>query len=203
MASAGGISRATLGGLSNENKQINVDSILFNAETPQITEFMTSFQWLEQDYGPKERPTDIGLQIEFLKNKNNGIKAWLVIAPQRKESFGEPLKFKALPDLAIKSRKRMEGRGFQQFGEPDIRALAEYLAGLDRPDKKHITTPGSETAKLKDKKCGILLIYPVRENEKDPVSIGFEILYPENDLGYAMHFRTQDRSGRVVVSTPK
>ena len=215
MASAKVISNATLGGRSNENKQINVDSVYFKTDTARIIEFLTSFQWLEQDYKPTERPTDIGLQIEFLRKAKHGIKSWLVVAPQRRESFGTPLELKDQPPLAVKNRQRMEERGFQQFGEPDIRALAEYIAAVNRPEKKqsdpnekptekrHIVAPEKNTEALRDKHCGVLLIYPARPAESDQISIGFEILYPDNDLGYAMHFTTLNRSGGVVVKTPK
>ena len=215
LSTAKKLSRHILGGQSNKGKKINVDSIFFKTDTARIIEFLTSFQWLEQDYKPTDRPTDIRLQIEFLIKARHGIKSWLVIAPQRQKSHGTPLKLKDLPELAVKERQRMEERRFQQFGEPDIRALAEYLAGVKLPEnnqidpnekleeKKHIVTPEENTGKLSDKHCGILLIYAVRPEKEDPVSVGFEILYPDNDLGYAMHFTTQNHGGGVVVTAPK
>src|SRR5207249_914659 len=113
---------------------------------------------------------DTKLQIEFLKEEKHGIGGWLILAPQRKKSFGGPLKFSAVTDLAVKERRRIEGRGFQVFGEPDHRTIAEFLSGIE-PGASNLMSPNAATKSLRNEYRGVLLLYPVREQEGNKVSI--------------------------------
>jgi hypothetical protein len=48
------------------------------------------------------------------------------------------------------------------------------------------------------------LLYPVREQEQDGISIGYELLFPENDLQYEVNFSVVRAGGNppVVIKTP-
>ena len=41
---------------------------------------------------------------------------------------------------------------------------------------------------LQNKHRGVIVIYPVRENPKDSVSIGFELFFPNNQLPFELNF---------------
>jgi hypothetical protein len=52
-----------------------------------------------------------------------------------------------------------------------------------------------------NKHRGIVLLYPVREEEKARVAIGYELLFPDNQLGFDLNFtvRRRDERDRVIV----
>jgi hypothetical protein len=192
-----------LGGKSQKkNKPVEITALVHEATNSQVGAFLEAFRWLETDYKYPERPADTNLQIEFLEKQKHGIKSWLVVAPQRKVSFGEPLQMKGLPSLAVKERHRVENRGFQVFGEPSHRLVAEFLAKVDATNDV-LVSPDSQTTKLQDPKRGVLLLYPVRENPGDEIAIGFELQFPENNLGFDLNFSVRRRSEMraVVVDT--
>jgi hypothetical protein len=166
-----------------------------------VIEFLESYRWHESEYKHTERPSDTNLQIEFLQKQKHGIASWLVLAPQRKISFGSPFDVKGVGPLSVKERHRTdEGRGFQVFGEPVHRAIAEFLAGVQlEKDKPRLVSPNKTTAALRNTSRGILLLYPVREDEADEVSIGFELLFPENNLPYDLNFTVRRKSERSAI----
>jgi hypothetical protein len=57
---------------------------------------------------------------------------------------------------------------------------------------------------LRDQHRGILLFYPVREKATEGVSIGFELLFPKNNISFDMNFtvRRKTESARIVVNDP-
>jgi hypothetical protein len=185
-----------LGGTSVDSKNIEADSLLFGATNEQLIAFLKDYRWLETDYRYPERPTDIGLQIEFLENQAHGITSWLVMAPQRKDSFGSPLKLKGVGDLAVKRRGRFAGRGFKVFGEPDHRTIAEFLAGI-QTGKPTLVLPNAVTKPLRDVHRGIVLLYPVREEQKGKVSVGFELLFPANELEFDFNLTVRHKAERA------
>jgi hypothetical protein len=194
----------TLGGLEQNGHALNVDSQIFEATTEALSDFIRDFHWLETDYLHPDRPDDISLQIEFLRRGDHGIRSWLILAPQRRQSFGDSIKLAdAVDPLKVKLRHRVEGRGFQQFGEPGHRALGEFLSGLTRSDKRHVAKPNKQTLELRDPRRGVMILYPVREFERGHVSIGFELLYPANDLPQLTGFSVRRRSDRVVVQAER
>ena len=186
---------------AGESKTNSIRAIVFQASTPDIRQFLLDYRWLEE-YKYPHRPTEVELQIEFLKTAAHGIKSWLVIAPQRKESFGPSLQLHG-KDFAVKNRSRVAGRGFNVFGEPDHRKIAEFLAGIkagiDSDKKPAVEEADPSMKELASKHNGIMLFYPVRdkdEGEKGAISIGFELLFPNNALPYEVSF-TVDRKSEV------
>lgn len=198
-----GLGRNTVGGQSSKGKAISVEALLFEASNADLVTFLNSYRWLETDYVYPARPADVGLQIEFLEKQKHGITSWLILAPQRKASFGAPLSVKGVDDFAVKLRNRIPGRGFKVFGEVDHRLVAEFVAGVepDEADKARLAQANGPTQALHDPHRGVLLLYPVREQQTDVVSVGFELLFPNNDISFDLNFtvRRKAESARVVV----
>ena len=124
-------------------------------------------------------------------------------APQRKTSFGAPLSVKGVGDFAVKLRNRIPDRGFKVFGEIDHRLIAGFLAEVepDEPDKPRLASANAPTQALHEPHRGIFLLYPVREQPTDDVSVGFELLFPKNDIAFDLNFtvRRKAESAKVVV----
>jgi hypothetical protein len=194
------LGRISLGG-TWKSKPVEMTTVVREATNDVVIEFLRSYRWHESEYKYPERPSDTNLQIEFLQERKHGITSWLVLAPQRKVSFGSPFDVKGVGSLSVKERHRSEeGRGFRVFGEPNHRVIAEFLAAFRiEKDKPHLVSPNEATAALKNASRGILLLYPVRENEADDVSIGFELLFPENNLAYDLHFTVRKKSEKSAI----
>jgi hypothetical protein len=192
-----------LGGVTSKQKTITAETFVFEATNAQLVAFLKAYRWLEDDYKYPEQPTDASLQIEFLEQQKHGITSWLIMAPQRKISFGNAEKVGKSVKLAVKKRQRDEGRGFQVFGEPDHRKIAEFLAGIEpEPGKSKLTSPSRVTGSLQNSHRGVCLLYLVREEPHDKVSIGFELLFPNNQLPFDTNFtvRRKSESLRIVVA---
>ncbi|SET90520.1 Z1 domain-containing protein, partial [Variovorax sp. OV084] len=181
------LDRQELGGACNNGKTIRADAWLAEIPNNALIDFLEAYRWLESEYEYPQRPADITLQIEFLQQQAHGIVSWLVFAPQRIKSFGRPLAVQGAAKLAVKERARIEGRGFQVIGEPAHRVVAGYLAGQS-PREVELTSPNAATTALLDTQRGVILLYPVREAEKADVSVGFELVYPENRLDNGLSF---------------
>jgi hypothetical protein len=129
--------------------------------------------------------------------------SWLVFAPQRKDSFGDPLKLGGLGEFAVKERQRIEGRGFQVFGEPAHRMTAAFLAAVSSNDskKEQLTNANAATSALRDEHRGVMLLYAIRQHRADPASIGFELLFPQNNLPFDIDFtvRRKGESATLVM----
>jgi hypothetical protein len=187
----------TLGG-KFRGKSVETVAVVREATNAAVVEFLSQYRWLEAEYRHPERPTDTNLQIEFLQKKKHGIESWLVIAPQRKSSFGDPRHITGVGALTVKRRSRIEGRGFRVFGEPIHRLVAEYLVGVE-PGSSNLVSVNGITQELRNSKRGIVLLYPVREQEKDEISIGFELLFPLNGLPFDLNFTVRRKSERSEV----
>ena len=182
---------------------MNAETFVFEATNAQLVTFLKGYRWLETDYKYPERPTDASLQIEFLERQKHGITSWLIVAPQRKISYGKAEEMGKSEKFAVKTRQRVEGRSFQVFGEPDHRKIGEFLAGIEpEPGKSKLTSPNAETSSLHDLHRGVYLLYLVREEERDNVSVGFELLFPNNHLPFDTNFtvRRKSEGARIVVT---
>ncbi|SRR6266542_4142570 len=198
------LGKMSLGGQLDDGEKVKKamsEMLLFEMANDALVAFLKGYRWLESEYKYPNRPADAELQIEFLEKQQHGIMSWLVIAPQRKVSFGAPLQIDSVGDFNVKNRQRVSGRGFKVFGEGPHRAVAEFLVSLDQRGKLKLMSPNSETISLCNKHRGIVLLYPVREQENQKVSIGYELLFPDNKLGFDLNFtvRRKDESDRVVV----
>ncbi len=204
LKSAEALGRTLLGGISTNGKPLEATAVLLEAGNGEIVKFLKEYRWLESDYKEKgKRPLDTNLQIEFLTKEKHEISSWLIVAPQRVDSFGERLKFGKV-ELAVKRRRRIEGRGFQVFGEPQHRAIAYYLMGI-KTEGAMLTHANDATKSLQNRHRGVMLLYPVRENESGDVTIGFELFFPENKLPFELGIRARKKTDAITVdaSAPK
>lgn len=201
LRSATKLERALLGGTSAKDVSVRVESLVGSVDTSRIIAFLDSYHWLESEFSYPKRPAEIALQLEFLSKQDHKIVSWLIIAPQRQKSFGQEVILQGLPKLTVKERHREEGgRGFQVFGEPLHRLIANYFAGIDPGDgKDRLGSPNPETSSLHRNHTGVLLLYPVRETEQDEVSIGYELFFPGNKLPFDMNFTVRRRTDAVTV----
>ncbi len=185
-----------LGGATAKGREVQFEAYVLRTTTKDIIAFLSGYRWLEDEFGDKRRPADISFQIEFLGKHRHGITAWTIVAPQRQKSFGPAIQF-GNATLTTKERHREdEDRGFQVFGEPDHRLIGRYLAGLSaQPGKDSLKAPTKETTALARERGGVLLLYPVREDAASTsVSVGFELIYPENDLDFDLNFAVRRKS---------
>lgn len=188
--------------VSDDEAPISIACAVFRASNAEVVRFLSDYRWLEDEFKHPYRPSEISLQIEFLNRPEHGIDSWLIVAPQRQESFGQPLKVNDR-QFAVKKRSRINGRGFKVFGESKHRTMAEFLAGIKYDDAPCVRSPGPAAEKLASSKNAIMLLYPVRESEECPVSIGFEMLFAANNLPFDLGFtvRRKSESARIVVQS--
>ena len=187
----------SLGGTSSENTALDATAIVFETSNDELVAFLKHYRWLETEYEYPDRPTDTNLQIEFLEREKHEITGWLILAPQRRESFGQPLTVRGSA-LTVKQRSRTETKRFSVFGEPVHRTIADFLAGIETGTSE-LTKPNAQTTSLRNEHRGVLLLYPVREEEKGDVSIGFELFFPENTAQFDLSFTVRRRSEQIVV----
>lgn len=177
---------------------------VFKAINSELTNFLKEYRWLEDEFGKSNPTADVGLQIEFLENANHGIKSWVVIAPQSERPFGKNwVSLDKSVKLEVRNRERISGKSgrFKVFGEPRHRAVASFLAELKvvTPDKLHLRTANKVTGELRGKGQGVMLVYPVREDMNANISIGFELLFPDNSLPYDMNFTVRKRNEKEKI----
>jgi Z1 domain len=191
------LGKVSLGGIW-KGKAKETEAAVYEATNKEVINFLARYHWLESEYIHPERPTDTSLQMEFLEKQRHGIASWLVVAPQRQVSFGDSLIVKGVGSLTVKERHRIEGRGFQVFGEPFHRAIAEFLIEIE-PGRSQLVSVNRPTKELLNVHRGVLLLYPVRQHENDEVTIGFELLFPKNGIPFDINFTVRRKSEKAAV----
>lgn len=191
-----------VGNLSDGSKPLTIACVALRTSTTAVIKFLSDYRWLEDEFSYPKRPSEIALQLEFLEKLEHGIKSWLVIAPQRRESFGEKLQVGG-QTFHVKERSRVNERGFGVVGERLHRRMAEFLAGGGFKDEPRVEKAAPSTTVLASKNNAILLLYPARETENRPVSVCFELLFPPNKLSFDVSFtvRKKSESSRIVISS--
>lgn len=204
------VGKQTLGGTllnvkSSKYKNGATECIIFEAPNSAVIEFLEQYRWFESDYKYPARPRDISLQIEFLQKEDHGIASWLLLFPQRNHSFGTLLNLRPSVTLTVKERSRIEGRRFGIFGESPHHAIAEFLLSKNEKQSIRLESPNEATRELFNPKRGIALFYPARETESHPITIGFELLFPENDLPIGIGFTalSPSKGEQIVVPVVK
>jgi len=160
------------------------------AQTRSFIDFLVSFQWLRG-----KQPPGINLQIDFLRKKGNGVSQVLLIAPQLKR----PVAPFWIDNLTVRNREREDDGSdrFQQFGEPLHRAAAEFIT--DKPKRttdssRWIEDPIEDLEELQkhSKSSLVCLLYPCRPKaEKEAITVGFELLFPSNNLPSGLTLTTE------------
>lgn len=193
----------TLSGELSTSRSVKCDAIVLETGTDRIVDFLTAYRWLETDYAYPARPADTNLQIEFLEKKEHGITSWMILAPQRRLSFGDPFHVSSIGDLSVKERYRIPNRGFQVFGEPEHRTFAEYFSGIAE-EKNELVKVDHVAKSLWKAHCGVMLLYPVREKQSAQISIGYELFFPKNNLPFDVNFsvRRKTEPGKPIITAP-
>jgi hypothetical protein len=192
LESADSLGNKILGGLLVGSEKVTLRSRVWRASNEQLKDFLKAYHWLEDDFKYPARPPEAALQLEFLSKQKHGIGSWLIVAPQRLNSFGDELILADKTRLTVKRRDRTVGRGFQVFGEPQHRIVADYLADV-KSKRARLVSPNPATAELQDKNRGVCLLYTVRQRETDAITVGFELLFPANDLPFEIAFRARTK----------
>lgn len=188
------------GTISGGSKPLSIACTVFSASTAAVIQFLSDYHWLEDDFSYPNRPIDITLQIKFLEKQDHCIKSWLIVAPQKRESFGNDFQV-GEHTFKVKRRSRVNERGFGVLGEPLHRRMAEFLAGGGFKSESRVEQAVPSTSELASKNNAVMLLYLARENEGRPVSIGFELLFPPNELTSDVVFTVRQKSegSRIVV----
>jgi len=188
-----------LGGTYENSARDEFTAALRESNLRDFIQFLDAFKWMKD-----EPPTDFQLLKDFLEHRQHGITSCLLVAPQ----LQNPRLNDRWEGLTVKERKRMEGDkgAFQGFGEPRHRAVADYWTGrsVRAITKGRLENANSDTQNLKSASRMICLIYPVRAKKPDGghedfVTIGFEMLFPNNNLPPGLTYTTRVRNNNPVV----
>lgn len=200
-----------LGGTRNDGKTDRIPYYGFEADQKDVIEFLESYRWVEGKFAEGKRPSSIHLQLEFLRREKHGIDSWLVLLPQTVKGESHGPKLKILKELETSVRERNwveEGEGakrLQQVGEPAHRRLAKWMCKIKTIKGCYLEAPLRRDQKnLQDPHRGVLLVYAVRpQDAKGSAIIGFEMLYPENNLAKTIGFSVRDprKADDIIIST--
>jgi hypothetical protein len=188
-----------LGGTYEDGKSHEFIAALREISLQQFVAFLESFKWIKDT-----PPTDFHLLIDFLKTRKHQISGCMLVAPQ----LQNPSLTDRWEGLTVKERKRMEGaKGtFQGFGEPKHRAVADYWTGRSARENipGHLIQPNTETPAFRDSHRMVCLVYPVRAKRPDGghenfVTLGFEMLFPDNNLTPGLSYTTLVKNNNPVV----
>jgi len=202
LVSSSNLGRRGLGGVLDNGENALADCLLFEASNSDFIDFLRAYRWLESEYKHPRRPPDVELQIEFLQNQDHEIVSWLLLFPQRKTSYGTALTIKSVGSLTVKQRSRVAKRRFGIFGESSHHAIAEFFVSKKDKQSIKLAGPNNATKELLNPKRAVALFYPVREEEHRPVTLGFELLFPENNLPFDLSYTVRQRSKQIIVQAP-
>jgi hypothetical protein len=181
-----------LGGRYSDGKNRIWNALVAVTPTTALIDFLAAYQWLD------DSPSgDVALQREFLAEQNHGIVEWLIIAPQMMTKSSVGPEWRKI--FKVKHRQRLPNGRFQLFGEPDHRAVAEFLVGKRELSEPSLSAALEDTASLRKAQRGVILIYPVRDDPSDPITMGFEILFPGNDIPAGVVITTRRNTEDPVI----
>ncbi len=92
----------------------------------------------------------------------------------------------------VKKRSWLGAR-FGVYSEPRHLAVARYIAGIQAQEGVNLKKADRKTKELKRIGRGVCLFYPVRNEKREKISIGFTLVYPENALGFMETLSVQKR----------
>lgn len=141
-------------------------------------------------------------EIEFLEGQrgNPRINDWFIMAPQL-ETMPPDWPKKKVPSMTPFTVKKRDRRGLSiTYSEPDHMLAARYIASLtDKVDR-----PVSWLKRARKSNRGVMLFYPVKSEEDTFVTIGFALVFPQNQLSKKLEWTVKDmnHSDDVVVDNP-
>lgn len=183
LLSASGLRRVSLNAVVGE-KERAFPAFVGNSSTKEVLRFLKGYKWAGNTFGVIQR------EIDFISNStgkaNPGIDEWLLMLPQLITDAEStwPVKEHA---LTVKYRSRIGDNGrFKAFTEPDHKKLMGFLCDVEGGKSKNAAT----LALKKSRQAGIL-IYPVKGDKEKEVSIGFSIVFPNNNIGIKLRWTVE------------
>jgi hypothetical protein len=176
--------------------------------TERLIAFLKSYRWF--DPRTRENGNPLQLQIEFLEGKAGAhdIEDWLLLSPRIKTPRGlneiNGIDF----DAVYRSRREQQEHRFNTYNDPVHRAFAAHISGqtvLKRADDR--------LNALRAPHRGVMLYYPITESKggpgakpaKPPFTVGFTLLFPENDLrsplGFTVRMPDKDEDAVITVES--
>lgn len=182
-------------GAEGKSDSCNVRAYCGLLSNSDIRQFLTDYLW---NHG---RPV-LQHEIEFMSGSEGDpeISDWLVMIPLVTETKNcwPPEKVAAISQIPVQKRSRI-GERFKVYTTSSHRAVAEYIASTS---ERFQPTDESAKALIKPHR-GVMLFYPVKDDNEDFVSIGFALLFPKNNIQRKIHYsvRNKSRPEDVVVLT--
>ena len=172
------------------------DVLVSEPDSAAVIGFLKTYRWLRD-----EVPASIIRQIEYLEGKagQNGITGWCVLAFQSATSVGTAFSA-AGSDFNCRKRSRTKTLRFNVYSEPNHRAIAHYLTGVEH--NRSVRKPNSAMQALRNTGKAILVFYPVRQEATESMTIGFALLFPKNVLPFQLTFSVRDPRQPNAVTVP-
>jgi Z1 domain-containing protein len=162
-------------------------SAIVGTVTPkEMLKFLRAYRW-EGGAQP------IHHEIEFLEGSegNPGIDGWLIVAPALEtEHRSWPDKtVPGIPKIPVRTRARI-GQRINVYTEPDHVLGARYIAGLNLD----IDKPNNSLAKARTPRRGVMLFYAVQAVPDAFYTMGFALIFPENNLKKGTKWTVRDKN---------
>lgn len=188
------IKSQTLSLVSKAGKNIEFSAKIGIFETSSVLKFLGSYEWSGSN------PHLVQRQIDYLKGKHGDteIDSWLLIAPQKAPGASKAW---TAHDTAFEVRQRgRAGERYKVYTEPNHKEMAEYLGGI-----AEVTSATPNTSLLRRPNQAIFLFYPVRDEEgaeknQEVPSMGFDLLFPRNQIKSALKFSVYDSANKDAVT---
>ncbi|MDE3819752.1 Z1 domain-containing protein [Sinorhizobium meliloti] len=185
-----------------------LDALTVPFGTTEVVRFLQEYSW----YDPKNRDAKFGnplaLQIEFLKGDagDHGIRDWVLLGPKISNPRGVHQLAGAAFDVVYRSRREEAGR-FNTYNDPVHRAFAEHICAQATLERAN-----DELNSLVNKHRGVMIYYPITEEEKPknsksakparpPFTVGFTLLFPNNNIQRTLSFsvRRKDQPNEAMI----
>lgn len=141
-------------------------------------------------------------ELEFMSGLEGdpGITDWLVMIPlvNQMNNCWPPEKVDNIPQIPIQKRSRIAER-FKVYTTSSHRAVAEYIASTSdrfQPDDDSVVK------ELRNPHRGVVLFYPVKDDYDDFISIGFALLFPNNNIQRKIHYAVRNKNCPQAIVVP-
>ena len=163
-------------------------------ETGAVLKFIEGYRWSRD---PKLEPV-----LAFIRGAmgDPNIKDWLFLAPvaDSKKTQGEVWTAGSAQFPVVHRGRIGEGsERFKAYSDPGHRAIAAALSGTES-----LPRLSTEAKRLRDPSRAIVLFYPCRDTNKEPVNavtMGFSLHFPRNKLTQRFFFTVRDAGNPDAV----
>jgi len=175
--------------------------------TKKLLQFLHSYRWFDPRSSEAKIGNPLRLPIEFLEGKagEHGIEDWLLLSPQIASPRGLNTVNATDFDVVYRSRHEQLEHRFHTYNDPVHRLFAQHIC-------EQVTLPKADEAlnALRSAHRGVMIYYPITDEKvgkvkkpaKGPFTVGFTLLFPENDIASPLGFtvRMADRPEEAVVT---